>query len=572
MTRCLSNHPKLIIAVLSALAVSLTVSGCGGGSDSEPDGEQITADTSAGGGDIPANLLDGADTAYVPPTAPEGARLSFGAPLGALASPLQSIASVAFGAYNKLNACLENRKVGQPCVASDSDNIRETLKQIKELRSVIDRNQKELLGEFDSIRQTLLEREWTSFSKELISMVNNTVAAGYAYEALALCATSTEATCRPYIGEANAPPIEISEAIRKTKGYMKEKVELLPIDLPTTVTKFTGSASFRYRDGLAEAIWRYHKSVQDRDAGVTALAVKEAGTVPVLTPKLVNEHNADITYWVDAFSKYTFFRVMRDGLDGDQDAMERRQAEANVYVANAVSRDSVYGAGARYILPSLPSTGVVLVDWADASKQEMKAWVLTDAFARGTGIRRLGANDVDDLVRIASTYAPFSTFAKVSGAMPQGGWYWAWTPVVRKTYSELEINSSGGNQRHGLWTNLNVDLLTTPEDAREWCSTLVKGKANISGALDKEAVRKFEFNINSRPNSDPEIWFSLGDAWDKVGRGKRVTYRWATYELKNTSATQGEKLLGLGTFVTCQDVNPGSHIQLLKVPALMSPV
>jgi len=577
MTRCPSNHSKLFIAVLFALATTLTVSGCGGGSDSEPDGEQGVASIAAADDSAFSLQASGEESepAFVAPEGPEGARLRFGAAVGApLASPLSSIASVAMSAYTKINACLKNKEIGQPCLASDAANIRETLRQVKELRSVLDRNQKQLQEEMDSLRDLIRQSDLTKFSRDLFGMVNNTEAVSHAYEALALCASTTEATCSPYIGEPNAPAIDVPTAIAKTRGYMVEKLQLLPFDLPTTATMFTGTAVFGYRDGLADALWRYNKLRQDREVGVEKPSTKDLGTVPLVTPKLATEHNSDMRYWVDAFTKYAFFRVMRDGFMGDLAAMERRQTESNVHISSSASRESVYGAGLHYLLPSLPATAVLLVDWADASKQQKKAWVVTNATARGAaGARALRADDIDNFVRIANAYAPFESLSKVPGVMPADGWYWAWTPVIRQDFSSVRVVSSGGNQGHGQWSNVQVNWLTSPEKANTWCSARVRAntKGVQAGGLSSEAVRLRDgFNVISTPTMD--LKFSLDDTWDKFVKGKRIEYnQWSTIQI-NVSVFSGQKFLGLGSWVDCQQFRPDSYIELVKVPNVMDPL
>jgi len=558
-----SRQSKLSIAILSALVVSFTMSGCGGDSA----GDQ---GVSAGTDSEPST--ESSRSTFVVPDSAADLRLAYGPPVGAtLASPLKTIASVAMEGYKMLDACLKNKEIGQPCGASDSDNIRETLKQVKELRAALDRTSEQLQAEFDALRGLMLETDVYKWANELVPMVTNTTLVGKAYEALALCASTTQPTCSPYIGEDNALPIDVPTAIGKTKGYLVEKIKYLPDDLPVTAVKFTGSASFGYRNGLAEALWRYNKSVQDREAGVTDVANQDARTVPVVTPKLVNEHNSDIRYWVDVFTKYAFFRVMRDGFLGDEAAMERRQAEANTYIANALSRESVYGAGSHYILPSLPATGVVLVDWADASKQKMKAWVLTDAPGGG---QALSPNDLHEFARIASSYAPFKSFSKVKGAMPSDGWYFVRTPVERNSFNRLEVTSSGGNQSHGVWYDINFTWLTKPGDANDWCSIKAMPVAEAP-KFPETAIPKedgFAAWIGYPRKYAPFSLDRIQNTWDQLVRGKLVQYDWQSYPLTSVGWAKGARNLGLGAWVNCQGVAPGSYVELLTVPGVMAPV
>jgi hypothetical protein len=574
------KRSKLSIAVLTAFTFSFNMSGCGGDSS----GDQGLGDVSASAESELSK--ESSQTTFVEPDSAEDARLVYGSPVGAtLASPLKTVASVALEGYERLHACLKNKEIGQPCGASDSDNIRETLKQVKELQAALDRTNEQLQAEFDSLRGLMLDTDVRELANVLVPMVTNTTIVGQAYEALALCASTTETTCRPYIGEDNARPIDVQTAIVKTKGYLIEKMNSLPDDLPVTAARFTGSEFFGYRNGLAEALWKYNKSVQDRAAGVKDVpVVTDARTVPILTPNLVKEHNSDIRYWVDVFTKYAFFRVMREGLLGNQEAMERRQAEANKYIADALSRDSVYGTGSYYILPSLPTTGVVLVDWADASKQKMKAWIVTDAPGGG---RPLSPNDLDDFARIVSTYAPFYSFSAIKGAMPPDRWYFVRTPVERYSFNRLEVRSSGGNQGHGIFYDVDFGWLTKPELANDWCTVKARPSV-IDPKIDDKDINKFDpnklpntaipkgdiFSIwtgSYPPKMGPFLLDRIEQTWDQVVRGKLVEYKWLRYPLK-VSWTSSDRTLGPGAWINCQGVSPGSFVELSTVPGVMAPV
>lgn len=487
---------------------------------------------------------EGADTAS------EGEIRQAAAP--AIAAKVVSGASAAFSA---LNECLENQEVGQPCLASDSDNIRATLAEVRALRADIAANQQQALNELDAIRNLIRNQNVRDAAENLRPMVVNTELAGRAYDALAECAESTTGTCVPFIGRDGDPAEDVATAIAKTRDYFLEKAGNLPDDLPVTASWFTGSGP-SYNDGLADAIWMFNKGAQDQAAGVTDAAVKNRTVVPVVTPDLATAQNQDIGYWADIFSEYAFLAVLYAGLSGGERVAERRQADADTRIGDETNRRSVLGSTAHYALPEISGTGVVLADGD-------RAWLVADGTVRGG--RPLEPGDLETLSQIVGTYAPLTSFAKVPRAMPPDRWYSVRTPVERIRYPRLELWAMGGfgvTSKLQTWNNVDANWLVDAASATDFCPSRARPvstppvRKSTAVAVDDELWVKPEFSPEQR----------LTTTWEQQAAGRPIEFTWA-------GLRKGDLDLGWGAWVACTPGAPtGTVVELLRVPGVMGPV
>jgi hypothetical protein len=459
------------------------------------------------------------------------------------AGPLPTIISTAFQAFSFLKKCLDNQANGEECLANDSSRIKDTLKQVKAMRAEIERNQQQALAEFDSIRNLIRNQSIRSLAENLRPMVVNAELAMMAYEALADCAVSTDGTCRPFIGRDGDQPVPVAEAIEMTEGYFLEKAGNLPSDLPVTASWFTGTSP-RYDDGLAEAIWMYNKGLQDVAAGVTDSKIKDARTVPVLTRTLSDTTNQDLGYWGDVFGEYAFLAVTYAGFSGGAPVAQRRQAEADSRIGSTASRQSVMGSVNYYALPALPSNGVVLSNGSTA-------WLVTPATGAG---RPLTPNDVLDLRTIVGAYTSIDKFSQIPGALPPDGWYSVATPIERVSYQKIIVEY----RLDGVeWNNVDAAWLVDPANATDSCSSKVRPTTNPPA---KPVAGLWPYIFDSVPKITPENRIKL--TWERFAANKPIEYSWAPYK-----ATE----FGLGAWIACDDVAPGSLVTLLKVPSVMNP-
>lgn len=467
---------------------------------------------------------------------------------GASAAVAAKVVGGAFEAFKRINACVKNREVGQPCLASDSDNIRQTLKEVKELRTQIEQNQTQVLAEFDAIRALIRDQNVRQLSDQLRSMVINTGEAEKAYEAMSVCAASTTTTCRPFIGRAGDPLEDVATAIMKTKAYFLEVAGNLPRDLPVTVSWFTGTAP-SYDNGLADAIWMYNKGAQDQAAGVTDVAVKNSRTVPILTKGLVDAQNREVDYWGDMFSSYAFVAVQYAGFGGDDLAAERRQAQADTWILDEASRSSVSGTIGYYGLPGLSFPGVVIV--TDGTK----AWMISNRNL--TMSRPLQSDDVAQLASIINDYSSVSAFLAVPDALPPGGKYEARASIERVKYvlHRYVVDRDYSRTADAAW-------LVEPSSTSSWCATRVQ-------ALDAPQTPPGDVKW-----IDGE-WFTADPAfvpkdrllktWERFAKDKPIGFEWSV-------SNPGSITVGWGAWIKCHDVNfTGVVVPLLKVPPVMGP-
>ena len=89
----------------------------------------------------------------VPASSP--AAMEKSSPSATVAVEPGSILSAGYEAFNKVKTCLKNIEVGQPCGASDSDNIRAILKEVRQLSAQIEVHQKETRARLQLLQQTL---------------------------------------------------------------------------------------------------------------------------------------------------------------------------------------------------------------------------------------------------------------------------------------------------------------------------------------------------------------------------------------------------------------------------------
>lgn len=467
---------------------------------------------------------------------------------GASAAVVAKVVGVAFEAFKRINACLDNREIGQPCRATDSDNIRQTLKEVKELRTQIERNQTQVLDELDSIRELIRDQNVRQLSDQLRSMAINTRDAEKAYEALSMCAASTTTTCRPYIGRDGDPLEDVATAIMKTKAHFLEVAGNLPRDLPVTVSWFTGTAP-SYDNGLADAIWMYNKGVQDQLAGVTDVAVKSSRTVPILTRGLIDAQNREIDYWGDMFSSYAFVAVQYAGFSGDDMAAERRQAQADTWILDESSRSSVSGTIDHYGLPGLSAPGVVVVT------DGVTAWMVANRTLVHS--RSLQSDDVAELADIINDYSSVSAFLAVPNALPPGGKYEARVSIERVKYVLHRYVADRNYSR-----KVDATWLIEPSSSSSWCATRVQ-------ALDAPQTPPANVKWIDGEWFDAEPAFVPKDrlltTWERFAKDKAIGFDW-------TVSNPGNITVGWGAWIKCHDVNfTGSVVPLLKIPPVMGP-
>lgn len=463
----------------------------------------------------------------------------------------------AFTGYTKLKACLANQKIGEPCLASDASNIRRTLEEVKKLRALIERNQAQMKADFNAILDELRGERKRDIAENLTPMVENTQAAGRAYEALALCAQTTTGKCRPYNG-ALGPEEDASGAIEKTERYFSLKAKNLPEDLLTTSAWFTGTDRSGFDDGLADAIWRYNKGQQDAQAGVSS-TVQGSETVPVVGPELARNQNIDLAYWKDVFSEYAFILVMFVGQSQGEADAESIQNEANENVAS-MERGSVFGSAEHYSLPEFPGEdrGMILAEGN-------RAWILSLG-SRPNGSTELAPKDVAEMARIVNTYGSVESFKRVPDTMPPERLYRVRAPIEKVDYKRLGYVAGGIDEAIKISILQDTTVHWLDENSQDDCPTKVKP------LIEPQPRQKPQYGDEldwSDPKVDPAN--RIQATWERYVKDQPIAYTWDL-----PASGEGERFakLGWGAWIACAGgtfIRPDSRLELREVPAVMGP-
>lgn len=482
----------------------------------------------------------------------------------AITDVAKTVVSSGFDAYKFIKSCIKNKELGLACNASDGDNIRRTLQEVRELRDQIMTNQSQVMGEFDSMRSKINNNNIKESAIQLQSMIVNVDAAEKAYEALALCAVATTDECVPYDGSSNAQPLPIDEAVQATQAYFIEKAANMPQDILLTASWFTGTEG-RPNDGLAAAIWVYNKGIQDSQAGITDTKMKDAMTVPVVSAAIATKTNRDLKYWTEFYSKYAFFIVMYRGLNGNESLANRAQNEVNNVIADSEKRSSVLGAANAYAFPQMNETGMVL--YADD-----KAWIVEPGQSTlGAGRRALVADDLVKISTVISSYAPVESFAaSVTSAMPADRWYAVKTPVKRVRYDWYQnYIYPKVNNYEATWLSGDVQQGDSsgvcPTKVRPVNTAISRPSNVLNSTIKRSGASGDRWIVQFRPAVDPDNLFVK--TWEQFAKDRPIEYAWKTEPIFLEGI--GSSLMGWGAWVSCTTDAYDSHIEMGYVPAGM---
>lgn len=437
------------------------------------------------------------------------------------------VAGAGYEVYKLINACVRNREIGQPCLASDSTNIRQILKDVGELRKQINLNQKQMLAEFDRIAALLLDQQEAEFKSRLQGLEKNGDLAARAYDALLTClaAPDGQTKCQAYAGGTGLEPEEpIADAVRRTRRYMMQRVAVLPVsgtysqpqDLGLVADAFAGTQNGNGEDGLAEAIWEFNKQRQDVALGITDTAIKNSSTVPVVSRTLANEQSQDILYWARAISQWAYLRTVALGLvseDYPAGSKEATQAEddsrsfqstVDREIRDRASRLSVEGAAAYYYLPELTKPGLIALNGSEATVYYQEEF---DPILRG---REMTPDDVRNLATSLNSYSTATKFASTYGDAIDGNrWYDVKQPIRKASYTDVQVNYYRGSDScpyadcgfDALQTIPSTDVawLAGP-DATETCVARMRPADRRPAFFLKSTSREFEPAFFKGPN------------------------------------------------------------------------
>lgn len=457
-----------------------------------------------------------------------------------------------YEAYSKYNACMKNIDAGQPCLASDSANIRQILKDVKALRAEIQANQKAVEAQVNRLQATLDNK----VRNDLVTLLNpvtlNMSSALAAYQGLSTCASNRaagKATC-PGIG--GKTEVAVTKGIADHQAVLLQKVGLMSDDIRSTTAVYTGTALGGDNSGLLAADWDMHKHVQENDAGVTDTATLSALTVPVLTPSLANATTKFATTYDDYLESYGMLKPFVAGLKGQDAVAEDMQADV-LDVVYGTNPFSVASRTAQFTLPHLQPSEIAFVRETQKGKQALIVSPYPTAGNRA-GARILTPETMFDLGRAVDAYGTYSVFQeKRPAAFPANGWY----PVQVRTHY-VEVCPRTGTWCPSANDEFWVHQLARSTDPKTTRAITVRMKLTNAKPTWDTKYEKTAYGTNG---------VNFKKEFEHFIKGPAV-FDWAvaTYSPRNIGVYYK---VGPGAWVTKWTVPVGAAILLPSVPAMM---
>ena len=286
----------------------------------------------------------------------------------AAAAPL-AILKTGFDAFSKFKTCLKNIDVGQPCLASDSDNIRAILKEVRQLSAQIEQHHKETTARLQLLQRTLDTTVLDGYISALRPEALNGRKALKAWERIAVCMEQSalkRTTCQGVSGGVKS----VKAAVTGWKQELITQADLTSSNVELTGAEFTGTEDRGGENGLAYAAWLLNKRLQDEQAEANP-AQLNAKTAPVVTRQLAASQNFFVDYYVDVLDAYGFIKPLSEGLKNKPTVAQslQRRVQEEIY---GTGEYSVASTAKRMLLPRL-NKGEILYRGAPDSKAHIVA-------------------------------------------------------------------------------------------------------------------------------------------------------------------------------------------------------
>jgi hypothetical protein len=446
-----------------------------------------------------------------------------------------------YQAYSKYKTCMANIDAGQKCMASDSANIRQILKDIKALRAEIAANHEAVTAQLNLLQKTLDEKTMRDYAALLSPVASHVDRALRAWDGMALCATARaqgKATC---IGQTGAE-VPTATGIKDFQDVVVYRVGLMSDDLPSTAAVFTGTPLTGDESGLAAANWLLNKRVQDTQAGVTDASLKQSATVPVLTPGLANATSKFVATYRDYLYAYGMLKPFVTAMSG-RDAVALAMQDDALEVIYGMDAFSVASRTAVFTLPHMQARSIAYLDPADASHIRV-----VESGPRSTGRSSRAADParIFELGTAINAYGRTTTFAKGRpSAFPEDGWFRA-----RVRVHDVEVCPRAGALCKGDAYRFRVYQLA--RSGNEWITTRMQLR---------DSQPEWQSGWEKTANGTMDVNFKKDFAHFVTGP---ATFDWreATYENTYTTFT-----VGPGSWVRKWDAAATSY--LLPTPVMM---
>lgn len=458
-----------------------------------------------------------------------------------------------YDAYLTYSDCLGNLEMGKECLARDSDNIRDVLKQLGELRVDIQAKHDAVMARLALLQSESDQQSLQTYVQALQPLDAHAVDAMRAWEALSACLLAQNAgkrTCSQFTG-IETPDQPIADATRLTRLYLLDEVKRMSeaSSLKVYASNFTGTAANRGHNGLAYRAWVLNRRHQDAQAGGDP-AVHQT---QILTPELATTTNAYLAYYQDLFIMYGFLKPLAQGLKGDSDRAGIAQTTVQT-VVYGTDRYTINGAVDHFRLPTL-SAGQLIV----LSKGLTSGWRIHTGIAPRAvsgAWRNLTADALFEVGRRfeSAGYRVSKLRAAQPSAFPAAGGLFA----VDRTIWRDEVCPR------------DVNGFICPGDATarwRWVNTLrPTGDAYVRTVRMSLTDTKPTWN----PAYEKSVYYgakgNFKDSFESVVTGP-ATYDW---EVISVPTSFGTSKVGPGMYVTTVNRSPDLVKDLVTIPPVMT--
>ena len=268
-----------------------------------------------------------------------------------------------------MSTCLANQKVGQPCLASDGNNIRALHKKVDALKKTIDANHGQVMRRFDQVENLLNQQNLSEYGDALRGVDINGTNALTAWDAVLACmikASSSGATCGAYIGGSSTEaPQPTADAINETLAYMQGQISHLPTNIDVTASYYTGTNARRGENGAAH--WSWWSSLRQQDQAVDVSRTQGNPRTPIITTDLAQITRQSTTYYANIFQQYGYLMVLGAQLKNDAKLANSYQATVDRVITGTRTYE-VMGTVKQYLLPGLAERTMIVLHNGKALK------------------------------------------------------------------------------------------------------------------------------------------------------------------------------------------------------------
>lgn len=440
-----------------------------------------------------------------------------------------------------MNACLKNQKVGQPCLASDSVNIRALHTKVDALKKTIDANHVQVMARFDQVEALLNDQSLSGYGDALRGVDINGTNALTAWDAVLACmikASSPGATCGAYIGGSSTEaPQPTADAINETLAYMQGQISHLPTNIDVTASYYTGTNARGGVNGAAH--WSWWSSLRQQDQAVDVSRAESNRRTPIITTDLAQITRQSTTYYANIFQQYGYLMVLGAQLKNDGTLANSYQATVD-RVITGTDPYQVMGTVKQYLLPGLAERTMIVLHKGKAIK--VSAGHTLDHPLDYATIATVATE-------INSSYGGVNRFIDAfPNTIGVGGWY-----VVRQHVHHTKRVIEVGN-KEGAARTYSVNELA---DSGSMCNTKVRIWGDTPGWEDGQETGMGMYS-DMPYNGFEKSWkhYVTGPAnydWDRQHYGARL------YGYN----------FGFGSWIKCTQTAPGTQRVMSVKPAML---